>query len=73
MKKIYCARLFIQVSIPPYGSKDTVKDPFLEIQEVRLKHDVELNNISLFGNFNSRSGALVDYVHTNTSYGTDLV
>ncbi|MCW4346970.1 MAG: reverse transcriptase domain-containing protein [Candidatus Thiodiazotropha endolucinida] len=60
------------VYIPPYGSKYAAEDPFLEIQEVLLKHSGTVNNILLFGDFNSRTGTLPDYVHMDNFICTKL-
>ena len=54
------------VYIPPCGSKYAVEDPFLEKQEVLLKYGSDANNFLLFGDFNSRTGILADYVHMDT-------
>ena len=51
------------VYIPPYGSKYASEDPFLELQELIFKHCSNTNNLLIFGDFNSRSGTLADYIH----------
>ena len=60
------------VYIPPYGLEYAAEDPFLEIQEVLLKYSDTVNNTLLFGDFNSRSGTIPDYVHMDNFICTKL-
>lgn len=53
------------VYIPPYGTKYASEDPFLEIQEHILKICSDNSNIILFGDFNSRTSNLPDYVQVD--------
>lgn len=53
------------VYIPPYGTKYASEDPFLEIQEQILKFCSDNSNIILFGDFNSRTNNLPDYVQVD--------
>ena len=50
------------VYIPPYGSKYSHPDPYLEIQSEFDKNSTSYKNILLFGDFNSRTGSTNDYV-----------
>ena len=50
------------VYIPPYGSRYSSEDPFLEVQETVFNCFQNSNNIILFGDFNSRSSDLEDIV-----------
>ena len=50
------------VYIPPYGSKYSSEDPFLEVQETVFNCFRNSNNIILFGDYNSRTSDLEDIV-----------
>ena len=50
------------VYIPPYGSKYSSEDPFLEVQECVLNCFQNSDNLILFGDFNSRTNDLQDFV-----------
>lgn len=51
-------------AVPPYGSKYARDDPFLDMQEALFKFCSKgsNNNLLIFGDVNSRSSNLVDYV-----------
>ncbi|MCG8046717.1 MAG: reverse transcriptase domain-containing protein [Candidatus Thiodiazotropha endolucinida] len=50
------------VYIPPYGSKYSHPDPYLEMQNEYDKHRSPSRHILLFGDFNSRTSSACDYV-----------
>ena len=54
---IYCGNMYI----PPQGSKYASQDPYLEIQTELNEHCREMKYIVLLGDFNSRTGSLLDY------------
>lgn len=55
---MYCAVVYI----PPYRSKYSHNDPYLELQNEMDKYCQSSRNILLFGDFNSRTAALTDFV-----------
>ena len=50
------------VYIPPYHSKYAHTDPYLELQNEINKYMLNSQNIMLFGDFNSRSSSIDDFV-----------
>ena len=50
------------VYVPPYGSKYMAEDPYLEIQSELLRYSADSKYMLLFGDFNSRTGTLPDYL-----------
>ena len=54
------------IYIPPAGSKYASTDPYLEIQTEIEKYCSSCDRIILFGDFNSRTGILADYVIADT-------
>ena len=50
------------VYIPPLGSKYTNDDPYLEMKEEIFRYCSDRKHVLLFGDFNSHSKALPDYV-----------
>ena len=59
------------VYIPPLGSKYTNDDPYLEMQEEIFRYCSDRKHVLLFGDFNSRSKALPDYVKLD-EYMSDI-
>ena len=50
------------IYIPPYHSKYAHSDPYLELQNEIDKYMINSQNIMLFGDFNSRTSSLDDFV-----------
>ena len=50
------------VYIPPYGSKYSHEDPYLEIHTEYSSYCSDIENVILFGDFNSRTACLDDFV-----------
>lgn len=50
------------VYIPPYGSKYSHEDPYLEIHTEYSSFCSDIENVILFGDFNSRTACLDDFV-----------
>ena len=50
------------IYIPPYHSKYAHNDPYLELQNEIDKYAINSSNIILFGDFNSRTSSLDDFV-----------
>ena len=55
---ILCRNIYI----PPYGSKYAHQDPYLEIQTEYGNLSSTFKNVILFGDFNSRTSSLPDFV-----------
>ena len=58
------ACVLIGVYIPPEGSSYARDDSFSELEQVIIEHDVE-KDICVIGDFNARTGTLIDYVENN--------
>ena len=55
---LYCGVVYV----PPYGSKYSSEDPFLEVQDYVFNCFRNSSNGIIFGDFNSRSSDLNDFV-----------
>lgn len=58
IEDIHCAVVYI----PPQGSKYTLEDPYLELQEEIFRYCEGSKHVLLFGDFNSRCKNIPDYV-----------